>query len=111
MKPTHKWMPVIDEDRCSGCGLCVHACGPACLTMPNAFAVLALPEACGSEEHCIGVCGDDAIRMAWLPWTGDTSRGKWKAQPAALRPGFSSPRQRSESTRSTNRYHPKHAAK
>ncbi len=71
-------MPVIDEDRCSGCELCVHACGPACLEMENKIAVLTLPEACGSEEHCIGVCPEDAIHMAWLPWTGDTSRGKWK---------------------------------
>lgn len=77
MKPTHKWVPVIDEDKCSGCGLCVTACGPACLEMSDAIAVLILPEACGSEEHCIGACESDAIRMAWLPWTGDISRGKW----------------------------------
>ena len=82
MKPTHKWMPVIDEDKCSGCGLCVSACGPACLGMSNGLALLTLPEACGSEEHCIGVCADDAIQMAWLPWIGDTSRGKWHAGPA-----------------------------
>ena len=67
MTLTHKWMPVIDEDKCSGCGLCVSACGPACLGMDSALAVLTLPEVCGSEEHCIGVCADDAIQMAWLP--------------------------------------------
>ncbi|SPE36061.1 hypothetical protein SBA3_2340009 [Candidatus Sulfopaludibacter sp. SbA3] len=81
MKLTHKWMPVIDEAKCSGCGLCVSACGPACLGMDSTLAFLTLPDACGSEEHCIGVCTDDAIRMAWLPWTGDTSRGKWRAAP------------------------------
>src|SRR5512132_1685392 len=73
MKPTLKWMPVINEDKCSGCGLCVNACGPACLGMDSGLAVLILPEVCGSEEHCIGVCADDAIQMAWLPWTGNTS--------------------------------------
>jgi len=78
MIPTHKWMPVIDEEKCSGCALCVSACGPACLEMSNALAVLTQPEACGSEEHCIGVCADDVIQMAWLPWIGDTSRGKWR---------------------------------
>ena len=81
MKLTHKWMPVINEDKCSGCGLCVSACGPACLGMDSALAVLTLPEVCGSEEHCIGVCADDAILMAWLPWVGDTSRGKWRDAP------------------------------
>ena len=81
MKFTHKWMPVIDADRCSGCELCVSACGPACLGMDGVLAVLTLPVACGSEEHCIGVCADDAIRMAWLPWTGDPSRGKWSVEP------------------------------
>ena len=87
MKPTHKWMSVIDEDKCSGCGLCVSACGPACLEMPNVVAVLTLPEACGSEEHCIGVCADDAIGMAWLPWIGDTSRGKWQTCASRAAPG------------------------
>ncbi len=79
MTLTHKWMPVIDERNCSGCGLCVQACGPACLEMNDDVAFLATPEACGSEEHCIGVCATDAIRMAWIPWTGNTSRGKWRS--------------------------------
>lgn len=78
MIPTHKWMPVIDEDKCTGCALCANACGPECLVMQDSLAVLTLPEACGSEEHCIGLCADDAIHMAWLPWKGDTSRGKWR---------------------------------
>jgi hypothetical protein len=49
--------------------------------MDRSLAVLILPEACGSEEHCIEVCADDAIRMVWLPWIGDTSRGKWQDEP------------------------------
>jgi MinD superfamily P-loop ATPase len=78
MTPTHKWMPVVDHVKCSGCALCVNACGPACLGMMETLAVLTLPDLCGSEEHCIGVCADDAIRMAWIPWAGDTSRGRWQ---------------------------------
>lgn len=84
MTPTHKWMPVVDEDRCSGCGLCVDACGPKCLEMREGIALLTLPEACGSEEHCIGVCPEDAIHMAWIPWVGDTSRGKWRSSASTL---------------------------
>jgi MinD superfamily P-loop ATPase len=79
MALTHKWMPIIDDEKCTGCRLCVDACGPKCLEMVDALAVLTLPEVCGSEEHCIGLCGDYAIYMAWLPWTGETSRGKWRA--------------------------------
>ncbi len=81
MTPTHKWMPIVDPDKCSGCELCVNACGPQCLEMQLGLAVLTAPEACGSEEHCIGLCADDAIHMAWLPWTGDPSRGKWRGIP------------------------------
>ncbi|HEY3439657.1 MAG TPA: 4Fe-4S binding protein [Paludibaculum sp.] len=71
-------MPVIHSEKCTGCQLCVDACGPKCLVMVDALAVLTLPEACGSEEHCIGLCADDAIHMAWTPWAGDTARGKWQ---------------------------------
>src|ERR1039457_5470864 len=81
MTPTHKWMPVVDADKCSGCELCVNACGPKCLEMQLGLAVLTVPEASGSEEHCIGLCADDAIHMAWLPWIGNASRGKWRSLP------------------------------
>jgi hypothetical protein len=39
---------------------------------------LADPERCGSEEHCIEPCPQNAISMEWLPWEGDEARGKWK---------------------------------
>jgi len=81
MKPTHKWMPVVDEDICSGCGLRAKACGPRCLEMQTELPVLTVPDACGSEEHCIGLCFDDAIWMAWLPWKSGTSRGEWRSFP------------------------------
>ena len=78
---TYKWMPMIDPDRCTGCGLCVDACGPKSLDMANGIANLFLPDTCGSEEHCISVCRDDAIQMAWLPLAGNVSVGKWKEEP------------------------------
>ena len=84
MTPTHKWMPVVDTDRCTGCELCSNACGLKCLEMQSAPAVLTVPDACGSEEHCIGRCAEDAIQMAWLPWMGDTSRGKWRSFPDSI---------------------------
>jgi MinD superfamily P-loop ATPase len=78
MKLLQKWVPVIQEDRCSGCGLCAAACGPCCLEMLDEFPMLTLPDRCGSEEHCIAVCQDDAIHMSWVTLPFDTSSGKWR---------------------------------
>jgi ferredoxin len=83
----YKWLPVIDAERCTGCGLCVDACGPRSLEMVNGIATLVRPDTCGSEEHCIAVCRDDAIRMAWLPFAG-TARGTQLYRTAAREPGF-----------------------
>lgn len=72
-----KWMPAILEDRCTGCGLCVEACGPKSLVMVKGVAVLGFPDTCGSEEHCIAVCVDEAIQMTWLPFSGNRNTGRW----------------------------------
>lgn len=75
----YKWIPVTDGERCTGCGLCVEACGPRCLDIVSGVAVLSRPNTCGSEEHCIAVCQDDAIHMRWVPMDGDRGVGRWKA--------------------------------
>lgn len=64
-----KWVPVISAANCTGCNLCIEACGPKCLELIDGIAVLTAPEACGSEEHCIPVCEYDAIRMEWVTTT------------------------------------------
>lgn len=74
-----KWVPVVDEDLCNGCGACVDACGPKSLEIMDRVAVLARPDTCGSEEHCIAPCPADAIHMAWVEMTGNRTRGKWRA--------------------------------
>ena len=54
--------------------------------MQEGLAVLTVPDACGSEEHCIGLCADDAIQMAWHPWKGDgNSRRLRLTRPEAMR--------------------------
>ena len=59
--------------------MCVEACGPCCLEIVDDIAILVRPDACGSEEHCIEPCRDDAIHMQWVPMKGDTRHvGKWK---------------------------------
>lgn len=77
----YKWLPVVDVDRCTGCGDCVKACGPKSLEIIQQVAVLVRPDTCGSEEHCIAPCQHDAIAMAWMPALGDRTRGKWTEHP------------------------------
>ena len=74
-----KWLPVVEIEACTGCGICVDACGPLCLSIINHLAVLTDSERCGSEEHCIDPCPENAIRMAWMPWEGNDDIGKWFA--------------------------------
>ncbi|MCC7473943.1 MAG: 4Fe-4S binding protein [Pirellulales bacterium] len=76
-----KWLPSIDEESCTGCRLCVEACSPASLALVEDKAMLVRADTCGSEEHCIGVCPEDAIRMEWLPGIGDRKVGKWADVP------------------------------
>lgn len=73
-----KWIPVVDADLCNGCNLCIEACGPECLELVDNLAVLTVPDACGSEEHCIPVCAVEAIRMEWVEMEGDRGRGTWR---------------------------------
>ena len=73
-----KWMPVVLEDRCTGCGLCVEACGPRSLALTDGIAELVAPDTCGSEEHCISVCKDEAIQMTWVAFEGDRTVGRWR---------------------------------
>ena len=84
-----KWIPVVIEELCSGCNLCVAACGPACLELEleASVAVLSRPNECGSEEHCIGVCPEDAIHMAWVPMEGDPAIGQWRSADSEERLG------------------------
>lgn len=73
-----KWLPVIDEHLCTGCGACVEACGPKCLRIDDRkIAELFLPDRCGSEEHCIAPCPETCIRMKWVRIEGDETVGKW----------------------------------
>ena len=76
----YKWMPEILENACTGCGLCVDACGPKSLAMDDEVAVLAFPDTCGSEEHCISACPGDAIQMRWLLFSGNRAVGRWNIE-------------------------------
>jgi 4Fe-4S ferredoxin len=56
MTDTDLYLPIIDFDRCDGCGACVQVCPTGALEMLAGLAVLVAPDACGycadCEEHC-----------------------------------------------------------
>jgi len=51
--------------------------------MMDGIAALAFPDTCGSEEHRISVCQDDAIHRVWLLFSGIRSIGKWSLESGA----------------------------
>jgi Na+-translocating ferredoxin:NAD+ oxidoreductase RNF subunit RnfB len=73
-----KWLPIVDEETCTGCGLCVDACGPRCLGVADGVALLLCGDPCGSEEHCVDACPEDAIHMQWIPYCGNSHVGLWR---------------------------------
>lgn len=62
-----KRRPVVDVQRCTGCGRCVAACDPHLLSLEverwNKFAVLHDAHRCTGCSLCARVCPFDAIRM------------------------------------------------
>jgi hypothetical protein len=53
-------------------------CGVKCLEIAEGIAGLPRPDICGSEEHCITECRDDAIHMPWVPMEGNEAVGAWR---------------------------------
>jgi len=79
MSHFQKWIPVVDEEVCNGCRVCVVACAHECLDMAGGVAVLVDADGCGSDEHCVTSCPEDAISMQWAPMPGDYCVGVWRS--------------------------------
>ncbi len=54
-------MPVIDLEKCNGCGLCIIACACQALVMVDNVVTVIETEACGWCLRCEIVCPTDAI--------------------------------------------------
>ncbi|HEX5807790.1 MAG TPA: 4Fe-4S binding protein [Anaerolineales bacterium] len=54
-------VPIIDLQRCDGCGLCVRACPTHTLELRDGKAVVANPLACEYIGMCEAVCPRQAI--------------------------------------------------
>ncbi len=73
-----KWLPVIDVDYCTGCGLCAAACAHGCLGLEWSFARLQRPDLCRSDGACVSACPEGLIRMNWASAPGDPEIGRWR---------------------------------
>ena len=58
---TDRPIPIIDLQRCDGCGLCVHACPTKALELEDGKAIVTNPLACEYSGLCEAVCPTQAI--------------------------------------------------
>jgi len=57
-KKSEKKIPVINEEECTGCEVCVDECPNSALELnKDEIAFLARPEDCDGEEEC-GTCSE-----------------------------------------------------
>ncbi len=75
---TYKWLPVINQNYCTGCGECVKACEHNCIEMVWDFATLQRAADCGSNGNCKNACPENGIQMDWVLMEGDVTVGKWR---------------------------------
>lgn len=58
---TDRPIPLIDPQKCDGCGLCIRVCPTRALELQDDKAVVAHPLACEYSGLCEAVCPTQAI--------------------------------------------------
>jgi Fe-S-cluster-containing hydrogenase component 2 len=53
----------IDEDLCTGCGLCVSPCAEGAIVMVDGKAKVVREELCDGAGFCLGVCPTGALTL------------------------------------------------
>lgn len=55
--------PIIDEDLCTGCEICVDECPNDCLELVDDVAILVRPDDCDECGTCVESCPSEAITL------------------------------------------------
>lgn len=55
--------PVVDTEKCTGCGTCVESCPVGVLELKDGKAYPANPDACIGCRACESVCPEGAITV------------------------------------------------
>jgi len=55
--------PIIDEDLCTGCEICVDECPNDCLELVDDVATLVRPDDCDECGTCVESCPSEAITL------------------------------------------------
>lgn len=53
----------IDEEKCSGCGVCVTPCAEGAIQMVDGKAKVVKDELCDGAGFCLGVCPEGALTI------------------------------------------------
>lgn len=65
LHPSGGWMtkPVVDAEKCTGCGNCTEVCPSNVFKMENKKSVVNLPNECVGCETCASECPAEAIKI------------------------------------------------
>ncbi|HDD26752.1 MAG TPA: 4Fe-4S dicluster domain-containing protein [Acidilobales archaeon] len=55
--------PVVDVEKCTGCGTCVSSCPQGVLELKEGKAVVANPDSCIGCRVCENVCPTGAVKV------------------------------------------------
>ena len=76
----------IDEDKCTGCGLCVNACAEGAIQIIDGKAKLVSETYCDGLGACLGHCPEDAITVEQREAAETRRRKYFQSSAGYLRP-------------------------